>query len=115
MDGRADRRDLPCTPSLWKRTVDQQVNPDLLNDETPARLIDIIKISCDLGDFQLHFTAAAKHTSSIREKIPNHAATSWSGLQALAHTVLSRRRECRNMGSSEPSIAQGRGESRTQS
>ena len=92
-----------------------QVNPDLFYNEKSGRLIDIIKISFDLGDFQMHFTAAAKQTSSIREKIPNHTATSWSGLQALAHTVLSSRRECRNIVSNKPSIAQGRGESRTQS
>ena len=95
--------------------INMKVNPDIFNNEKSGTLIDIIKISFDLGDFQMHFTAAARQTSSMREKIPNHTATSWSGLQALAHNVLSSRRECRNIGSNAPSIAQGRGESRTQS
>lgn len=95
--------------------INMKVNPDIFNNEKPGMLIDIIKISPDLGDFQMHFTATARQTSSTREKIPNHTATSWSGSQALAHNVLSSRRERRNIGSTEPSIAQGRGKSRTQS
>jgi len=92
-----------------------KVDPGIFNNEKPGTLIDIIEICFDLGGFQMQGTVAAKQTSSMREKIPNHVATLWSGLQALAHTVSSSRPECRNIGSNEPSIARGRGESRTQS
>ena len=93
--------------------VNIRVDPNIVNNEKPGTLIGIIKISFDLGDSRMHFTAAAKKTSSMRHKIPNHTATSWSRMRTQAHTVLSSRRECRNIGSTEPSIAQGRGESRT--
>ena len=64
---------------------------DIFDNEKPGTLIDIIEISFDLGGFQMQGTVAAKQTSSMREKIPKHTATLWSGLQALAYTVLSSR------------------------